>query len=51
MNYECVYEGNDGRLYCDDECAPKPECKMCSVELDSEDIEYDSCNECVEMAV
>ena len=46
MNYDCVYEGNDGQLYCDEECAPKPECEICSVELDSDDIEYEVCEDC-----
>jgi hypothetical protein len=36
----------DGNYYCSEDCAPKPECEICSVDLDSDDIEYEVCEDC-----
>ena len=46
LKYDCLIEGHDGKSYCDDDCAPKPECEFCSNELDSDDIEYKVCYDC-----
>tara|TARA_B110000114_G_C15029780_1_gene372433 strand:- start:520 stop:1164 length:645 start_codon:yes stop_codon:yes gene_type:complete len=47
VKYDCQFEGfGGGYSYCSKDCAPKPECEICSVELDSDDIEYKVCEDC-----
>ena len=46
VKYDCQFEGVDGNYYCSEDCAPKPECEICFVDLDTDDIEYNVCDEC-----
>jgi len=46
LKYDCLIEGHDGNSYCDDDCAPNPECEICYVDLETDEIEYNVCDDC-----